>query len=60
MTISHRNAVTISLTVGDHTKSIYVFSAEPEALDKLLRKIYKISRVNQYIGRTSQLSPPER
>jgi hypothetical protein len=51
-TIDHNNAVTISLTVGRKTKSIYVFTGEPEALDKLMRKVYLISKVGQYVSRT--------
>jgi hypothetical protein len=51
-TIDHNNAITISLTIGRKTKSIYVFTGQPEALDKLMRKVYVTSKVDQYVRRT--------
>lgn len=51
-TIDHSNAVTVSLRAGDRTKSIYIFTGEPQSLSNLLRKIYSVSRVGKYVGRT--------
>ena len=50
--IDHTNAITISLTVGERTKTIYVSHGEPEALDILLRKVVEVSGVKQYLGRS--------
>jgi hypothetical protein len=50
--IDHYNGVTISLTVGERTKSIYVGHGQPEALDLLLRKVVEVSGVKQYLGRS--------
>jgi len=50
--IDHYNGVTISLTVGERTKSIYVGHGQPEALDILLRKVVEVSGVKQYLGRS--------
>ena len=50
--IDHYNGVTISLTVGKSSKSIYVGHGQPEALDLLLRKVVEVSGVKQYLGRS--------
>lgn len=49
--IDHANATTISISIGGRTKSIYVFHGEPEKLDRLMSKVFAVSRAAKYVGR---------
>jgi hypothetical protein len=51
-TIDHFNAITIGLTVGDRSKSIYVGHGQPDELNVLLRKVIEVSGISKYLGRS--------
>ena len=50
--IDHFNGVTIGLTVGDRTKSIYAGHGQPVELNVLLRKVIELSGISKYLGRS--------
>jgi hypothetical protein len=50
--IDHANATTISIDIDGKKKSIYIFYGQPEELLDLQRKLYDVTQIAQYTGRT--------
>jgi hypothetical protein len=50
-TVSHQNAMTVSIDVDGKSKSIYIFYGEPQELTDLLRKLIDATGIAQHVGR---------
>jgi len=51
-TIDHSNATTISIDIDGKRKSVYIFYGAPDELIELQRKLYEVTQIAQYTGRT--------
>jgi hypothetical protein len=50
--IDHSNATTISIDIDGKKKSVYIFYGAPDELIDLQRKLYEVTQIAQYTGRT--------
>jgi Domain of unknown function (DUF6438) len=50
--IDHSNATTISIDIDGKKKSVYIFYGAPDELVDLQRKLYEVTQIAQYTGRT--------
>lgn len=50
-TVSHSNAITISINVDGKKKRVYIFHGAPQELLDLQRKLFEVTQIAQHVGR---------